>query len=81
MPVRVPVVSGKDPFEQLLEIGLGARPRLHQRQPRGGVRQEHMGQPALGSLRDESSDPGGDVDHSLPAGFNLEFRNPHALTP
>ncbi len=30
VPMHVAVVPGKHPFEQLLEIGLGARPRLDQ---------------------------------------------------
>jgi hypothetical protein len=64
VPVPIAIVAGQDPFEELLEVGLRARPGLHERDARGRVRHEDVDEPVPPDRRAERLDQVGDVHHA-----------------
>src|SRR5581483_4832843 len=74
----VPVVSRKQALEQVLEIGLGAGPRLHQPEAGRGVGEEQVDDAALGTLAHEPSNLAGHVDDTPTRRIDRELGRSHA---
>ena len=77
MAVHVAIVARKEALEHLLEVVLGARPRLHQRQACRGVRHERVEKPVAAALAGEALEVVGDVDDPSAVRVQLEFDRAH----
>jgi hypothetical protein len=76
MNVVTPVVAGQDPTEQLLQVGLRAGAKLHQRQPGGGVGDEHVTQ-TIAQRATKGGDLVSEVDQTASGGINSQFDGAH----
>jgi hypothetical protein len=52
--MRVAIVFRQEPLQRLLQVQLGAGTRLHQRQPRSGMREEDVEEPVAPDLCGEA---------------------------
>ena len=75
--MRVPIVAGNHALDQRFEVSLRARARLDQREPRGGVRQEHVQEPIAARLARERLDLRRDIDDAPALRDDVELRRPH----
>ena len=73
----VPVVPGKEALEQPIEVPLGPRAGLHQRQARRRVRREQVDEPVASARGRERADRLGDVDHPSAARVERELLDDH----
>ena len=74
--MAVTVVTREQPVEQLVEVGLGARARLHQRHTGGRVGCEDVHQ-SVAAFTAEAGDPLGDVGDVVGARLQREFGRLH----
>ena len=76
MGVAVAVVARQQPGEELVEVGLGARSRLHQRDPGGRVGREDVHQ-TVAPVTTEVRNLPGDVGDVVGARFQHQFGRLH----
>ena len=75
--VAVAIVPGEQALERLDEVGLRPAARLHDRDARGGVGDEHVEQAVAARLAGESRRLVGDVDDPAPRGVDAEIAAEH----
>ena len=80
-PVAVAVgslVAREQPIEDVDEVIVGAGPGLHDHEPGGGVRHEHVEQAVPGAGHELRAFPGDVEDAPPPAGMDGELGGLHA---
>src|SRR5207247_2436622 len=79
--VGIPIVARNETLDDRFEILLRTRSRLHQREPRGRMRQEDVEQTAVVCLRAERPNLAGDVDDGSPTRVDRDLGRAHRGYP